>query len=86
MNFTFMFKFFPWLMITPWTLYLIGLILALSSLWEKGRKERFIASIIFAVAATFILAVLIWPSSMGEMAEIIKANYFFPKGENGQIP
>ena len=79
MNFTFMFKFFPWLMITPWTLYLIGLILAISARWERGRKERFLASIAFVVAATFVLAVMIWPSSMSEMAEIIKANYYCPK-------
>ena len=58
---------------------MMGLILALSSLWAKGRKERFITSIVFVAAATFILAVIVWPSSMSEIAEIIKANYYFPK-------
>ncbi len=86
MNFTYMFKVFPYLMITPWMLYLTGLILALSSLWERGRKERFVLSIVVVVAATFILAVIVWPSSLQEMAELIKVNYFFPKSENGQIP
>ncbi len=86
MNFTYMFKVFPYLMITPWMLYLTGLILALSSLWEKGRKERFVLSIVVVVAATFILAVIVWPSSLQEMAEIIKANYYFPENGINKIP
>ncbi len=79
LNFTFMFKFFPYLMITPWMLYMTGIVLAFSSVWERGRRERFITSIVFVAAATFILAVIVWPSSMSEIAEIIKANYYFPK-------
>ncbi len=86
MNFSFLFKFFPWLMIAPYLLYFMGLIFGLSTKWAEGRKERFIVSIAFIFVATFILAVLIWPSSLEEMAELIKANYFFPEDTNGQIP
>lgn len=80
MNFTSMFKFFPWLMVTPWLLYLGGSIFGISTIFEKGRRERFIVAIVLIFVATFLLAVMIWPSSMQEMAEIIKAGYFFPEG------
>lgn len=79
MNFTSMFRFFPWLMLTPWLLYFVGSMFGLSTIYEKGRRERFIVAVVLIFVATFLLAVMIWPSSMKEMAEIIKANYYFPK-------
>ncbi len=79
MDFSLLFKFFPWLMLTPWFLYFIGAVFGASTVWEKGRREKFIACISFIFVATVILGIMIWPSSIQEMAEIIKANYYFPE-------
>lgn len=81
MNFTFMFKFFPWLMLTPWILYFLAAVFGGTCGWEKGRKERFIISIVLFFFGTAVLGILVWPGSYEAIADVIKANYYFPKGE-----
>lgn len=63
----------------PWFLYGIATGFGISSAWEKGRKERVVISIIVFFFATVILIVLVWPDSYRAIADMIRADYYFPE-------
>ena len=79
MDFVLVFRLLPWLILTPWFLYCVATGLGISTVWEKGRKERTIISLAVFFFATVILIVLIWPESYRAIADMIRADYYFPE-------
>lgn len=68
-----------WALITPWFLYIIGILFGISCLWQKGRSDRKVISIAIFFFATVIMVVLVWLDNYRAMSELIKATYYFPE-------
>lgn len=73
---TFMLKGGP---MTPWCLYIGSLLFGISSIWEKGRKERTKIAIAMLFFGTVIMAILVWPDNYKAMARLLEAAYYFPE-------
>lgn len=75
---TFMLKY---ALITPWFMYLGSVLLTISTIWGRGRRERKQIAIAMLLFGTVILAILVWPDNYRAMARLMEATYYFPVGE-----
>ena len=79
MDFDFIIRFMlRWALITPWCLYFVGTVFGITCIWERGRKERAVISIMIFFFATIILGILVLPGSYRIVTDMMRAAYYFP--------